>query len=386
MVIVFLKFIAWLTFIIGLVIFIHEFGHFIAAKLWGIKVEEFAFGFGKKLIGKKVGNTLYRINLIPYGGYVRLLGEEEASNNPESFSAKPLLTKSIVIIGGVLMNFLLAISVFYIILAAKNFEIFLPRISDYNFLGSEVEVQNKPIVEGVIEGTPASEASFPCDVVIWSVDEVEIKNVDDFVSYLDDHKGEEIEIQILSFEGEWRKIKVVPRETQREGVLLGVEFYDVIASFYKLDYSRNQLSGGMLHAINFSGYTLDIFKDLIGISFRERSVRPVSEGVSGVVGVANRIFDLVKVGDSLEILNLCAGVNLSVAIINLLPIPGLDGGHLLFMIIEKVRGRKLAEKYQEWATRAGLVFFVILGVLITVKDLVQFDIFPRLFNWVKNLF
>lgn len=381
-----LKTLFWLAFIIGLVIFIHELGHFVTAKFLHIKVEEFAFGFGKKIFGKKMGETLYRINLIPYGGYVKLLGEESASKDPRSFSTKPLLTRSIVIIGGVVMNFLLAAATFYVLLSAKDFSIFLPRISEYKFLGSETEIQDKPIVEGVIEDTPASEVDFPTDVVIWSVDNEEIVEVDDFVGYLEGHKGQEVEIEVLSFEGEWKKIMVAPRETEREGVLLGVEFYDVIASFYKLDYGRNKALSGAFHSVNFSGYTLDIFKELIAISFKEKSVKPVSEGVSGVVGVADRVFDLVRVGDVLEILNLSAGVNLSVAIINLMPIPGLDGGYLLFMIIEKIRGRKLAEKYMEWAMRIGFVLIIILGILITVKDIVQFDIIPRFINFVKGLF
>lgn len=384
--IVFLKFIFWLAIIIGLVIFIHEFGHFIAAKLTGIKVEEFAFGFWKSIVSKKVGDTLYRVNIIPFGGYVKLLGEEESSKDPKSFSVKPFLTRSIVIVAGVVMNFILAGFIFYIILIAKDYEIYLPRISDYKFLGSNVEIQNKPIVENIIEDTPASDAGFPKDVVIWSVDEVEIKDLDDLLNYLSEHEGEEIAIKVLTLDGAWQVVRVTPSQTGKEGVLLGVEFYDVIASFYKLDYGRNKGLAGILHTLNFSGYTLDIFKELIAISFRERSVEPVSEGVSGIIGVADRVLDLVKVGDVLEILNLAAGVNLSVAIINLLPIPALDGGFLLFMAIERVRGKKMAKKYEEWATKIGLVFLIGLAVLVTVKDVVQFDIIPRIFDWIKNLF
>jgi regulator of sigma E protease len=241
-------------------------------------------------------------------------------------------------------------------------------------------------VENIIEDTPAAKANFPHDVVIWSVDGKEITNVEEFVAYLSDHKNTEIKIKTLSFEGQWKDVSVIPSETGREGVLLGVEFYDVMASFYKLDYSNTKIFSGLSHTINFTGYTLDVFKDLIIISFKEKSVTPVSEGVSSPVGVANRIFELVRAGDIIEIFNLAAGVNLSLAIINLVPIPGLDGGYLIFLLLEKIRGKKVAEKYQEWATKIGFVFLITLGILVTVKDFVQFDIIPRFGNLIKSLF
>lgn len=376
----------WFIFIIGLVIFIHEFGHFISAKLAGVKVEEFAFGFGKKVYGKRIGETLYKINLLPVGGYVRLLGQEEESKKPNSFSTKSLKVKMLVIIAGVVMNFFLAVVTFYIVLSVRNYEIFIPRISEYHFKGAAVSIHNKPIVANIINETPAEEVDFPVDVVIWSVNGKDIEEVTDLTDYLTEHKGEEITIKVLSFYGEWEDITVIPNDTNQEGVLLGVEFYDSIASFYKLDYGRTKVFSGFLHTINFSGYTIDIFKDLVAISVEEKSVKPVSEGVSGVVGVANRVFDLVKIGDIIEILNLIAGINLSLAIINLLPIPGLDGGYLLFMLIEKIRGRKIAEKYQEWAIKIGFIFLAFLGILITIKDIVQFDIIGRLFNRISSLF
>lgn len=386
MLLVFLKAFLWIFFILGLVIFIHEFGHFIVSKLIGIRVEEFAFGYGKKIIGKKIGHTNYRINMIPYGGYVKLFGEEKGSDRPYSFSSKSIKMKSLVIIAGVLMNFILAVILFYFVLFFKSYNIFIPRISNYNFIGGDVYIQNKPIVENIIEDTPAAKVNFPRDVVIWSVDGNEIADVEEFVDYLSNHKNSEIKIKILSFEGQWKDISVIPSETGEEGVLLGVEFYDVIASFYKLDYSNTKIFSGLSHTINFTGYTLDVFKDLIMISFKEKSITPVSEGVSSPVGVANRIFELVRAGDIIEIFNLAAGVNLSLAIINLVPIPGLDGGYLIFLLLEKVRGKKIAEKYQEWATKIGFVFLITLGILVTIKDFIQFDILPRFGNLIKNLF
>ena len=101
--------IVWFVLIIGIVIFIHELGHFTAAKLIGVNVEEFAFGFGKKIFGKKIGETEYKINMLPIGGYVKLLGEEENVKDPRSFSFISLGKKAIIISAGVIMNIFLAI-------------------------------------------------------------------------------------------------------------------------------------------------------------------------------------------------------------------------------------------------------------------------------------
>lgn len=376
----------WFILIVGVVIFVHEFGHYIAARIARIKVEEFAFGFGRKVFGKKIGETLYRVNLIPMGGYVRVLGQEEESKDPRSFSKKAFGFKMGVIVAGVIMNFFLAVITFYGVLAIRGYEIHVPRISEYNFWGSQTQIQNKPIIREVIPDTPAAAADFPKDVIIWKVEDIEVTDVADVTNALSAHKGQEIEIELLTFEGNWITRKVTPSDTGREGVLLGVEFYDVVASFYKLDYSHTKFLSGFLHSINFTGYTLDIFKELISISVEEKSVKPVSEGVSGVVGVANRVFELVRVGDMVELLNLVAGINLSLAIINLLPIPGMDGGHAMFLILEKIRGKKIAERYQEWATRIGFVILIVLGILITIKDVIQFDIIERLKNVIGNIF
>jgi len=376
----------WFIFIVGIVIFVHEFGHYMAARIARIKVEEFAFGFGRTVFGRKIGETLYRINLIPMGGFVKVLGQEEDSKDPRSFSKKSFGLKMGVIVGGVVMNFFLAVITFYGVLAIKGYEIYVPRISEYTFWGSHSVIHNKPIIREVIADTPAAKAEFPKDVIIWSINDTEVTDVADVTNALSEHKGQEIDISLLTFEGNWITRKVVPAETDREGVLLGVEFYDVVASFYKLDYSGTKIFSGFLHSVNFTGYTFDIFKELISISVEEKSVKPVSEGVSGVVGVANRVFELVRVGDVVELLNLVAGINLSLAIINLLPIPGLDGGHVMFLVLEKIRGRKIAERYQEWATRIGFILLIILGVLITIKDVIQFDIIERLGNVIRNIF
>jgi regulator of sigma E protease len=387
-----LKGLFWIVFIVGVVILIHEAGHFAAAKLLHVRVEEFALGFGKKIFAWKIGETTFRINMIPYGGYVKLLGEEEESKKSDSFSTKSLLVKSIVVVAGITMNLIFAVLIFYGVLASKGFQILLPKHTEYRFIGAEIETYNKPYIAEVIEGTPADEADFPVNSIIWSIDDCEIKSIDDFQNYLSEHEGEEIDFKVLVFgdkwweSGEWRSLKIVPREMEKEGVLLGVKYDGGVAVYYKLDYSSNKLFSGISHSINFAGYNFDVLKELVLLSFREKTVKPVSENVSGVVGLANVTFDLVKVGDIWDILNLMGVTNLLLAIMNILPIPALDGGYLMFFVIEKIRGKKLSKKYEEWSIKIGFIFLITLGVLITIKDIIQFEVITRIINAIKNLF
>lgn len=377
----------WFVFIIGIVVFIHEFGHFIVAKLTHTKVEEFAFGFGKKLLGKKIGDTLYKINLIPLGGYVMLLGEEKVSKKQGSFSAKSIGARALIIAAGVFMNLLLAVVIFYIVLPIQKFEVYFPIIANYKFLGARVTEEEKPVIEGVIDGTEASRVNFPTNVIVWSADDTDIGGVDDFLKIIEENQNKEISIKVLSIDsGNFETVAVTPNNNNDKGVLLGVQFDDVVAPFYKLDYSHVKPLSGVVHSVNFIGYNLAAFKELVVISVKERSVKPVSSGVVGVVGVADVILSLVKVGNVIDLFVLLAGVNLMLAVANIIPIPGFDGGHLFFIVLEKLRGRKIAEKYQQWAIRIGFLFSILLGVTIAVKDLIQFNVFSRLIHWIQNLF
>jgi regulator of sigma E protease len=390
--IILLQGVFWLVTIIGIVILIHEFGHFIAAKILGVRVEEFAFGFGRSIVSKKVGDTLYRINLIPYGGYVKLLGEGEESKAKGSFSAKPIWVRSIIVSAGIFMNFVLAVCVFYLVIITNDFKITLPNHSDYKFIGAEVEIHDKPYVKSIVENSPADEAGLPDNSIIWAIDDIDIKSINDFQTYLEDHKGEKIKIELIVYgedwweSGEMQEISVRLREEDEEGVLLGVEYAPQVASIYNIDYSNNKIFSGLAHSVNFAGYNGAVLKDLIVYSFKEREVETISKSVGGVVSLANVTYELVKVGSVIDILNLLAITNLLLGIMNLLPIPALDGGYLLFFLIEKVRGKKLSEKYQEWAIKIGFIVLIALGIAITVKDVIQFNVFGRVFTFFKNLF
>lgn len=386
-----LQTILWLAFILGLVVLIHELGHFLAAKIVGIKVQEFAFGMGKKIWGKKVGETEYKVNLIPFGGYVKLLGEEESSDDPRSFSQKPFFSRLFVIIAGVLMNFILATLIFYAYLAKTDFETYIYNSGrKYSFIGAQQEEQEKPVVDSIIPETPADEVGFPEDVVLYKADGKDIKNAQHFGEILEENKGKEIAIEVRDrMDAKWKQINVTPQETTTEDgntVLLGVYYAKGVYPFYKLDYSENKLFAGLSHTVNNWGYQAVLFYDLIATSFEEKTAKPVYENAVGVVGMTDVIYSFVKLGDVFEMANFIALINLSLVMVNLIPIPALDGGQALIIIIEKISGKKIPEKYKEWAIRISFILLITLAILINVKDIFQFDIISRISTWIKNLF
>ncbi|MCA9382092.1 site-2 protease family protein, partial [Candidatus Dojkabacteria bacterium] len=209
------------TVIIGILIFIHEFGHFIAAKRADIEVQEFAFGFGPRLIGffattkgfeirlpfdksfrinkikvKKNSETEYKINLFPIGGYVKMLGEEQSVNDPRSYSAKPVGKRFVVIVAGVIMNALLAAFLFYIVLANQSFVTIIPRLDvfNYNFIGTETT--ERVIISDVVPNSPADQAGLEAFDEVLSLNGTEVGTNSELADIVDANIGSTIVISV----------------------------------------------------------------------------------------------------------------------------------------------------------------------------------------------
>ena len=170
--------------ILGFLVFIHEFGHFICAKKLGVRVEEFGIGYPPAIWKKKKGETVYSINLIPLGGFTKLYGEEgeEGVKDPRSFASKSHLEKAIIIMGGVAMNFLLVVIIFYFLLGMSGFTSHLPLIFDYKFpLGTQ---QNFPMILGVAEDSPAEKAGLEFEDIIIKGNGTEFKDSNQLIESL----------------------------------------------------------------------------------------------------------------------------------------------------------------------------------------------------------
>lgn len=358
-------------FILGLLIFIHEFFHFLAAKRSGVRVEEFGFGLPPRLFGKKIGQTLYSINLLPFGGFVKIYGEERIPEieKEKSFAFQKPKTKAKIILAGVVANFLLGILIFYIVLWANNFEFYFPSFFEIKFpFGRE---DNYPVIVGVEEGSPAQKVGLrPYDLVI-SFDGKRIFKAEEFVQLVGQSQGKEIVLVVENLrEKTKREVKVVPRQNPPEGKgALGVQ----ISEMAKIRYQTlpEKIFAGFLHSANVLGYSFRIFGRLIALSFQERAIQPLASSVTGPVGIFFLVEITLKEG-FFALLNLVALLSLSLAVVNLLPFPGADGGRMVFVLYESIAKKPVPAGIERKVNAVGYFLLIVLLILITFKDIKQF--------------
>jgi len=361
-------------FILGFLIFIHELGHFLAAKKLGVKVEEFGIGYPPKIWGVKKGETLYSLNAIPFGGFVKLFGEEEeeaaeTTNNPRSFAAKSPLKRSIITLGGVTMNFLLASFIFYYVLIGSGFQFQLPLLIEYNFpLGHQ---ENYSLITFVQEGSPADQAGLETKDIILEGNGNKIDDVNHLIEFVSDHKGEEITLLVGRYQEEGtREVKLTPSAEYPEGEgPTGIALHDVAEISY-LSAPEKALSG-FLHSINLGHYSLVSLGYFVKNSVVHQEVQPLAESVVGPVGIL-AITELTIEQGIGELVLLLALISLALFLVNALPIPPLDGGKFVLIIIEALTGKRVPLNIEKRIQEVGIIFFIALFILVTLKDLFQF--------------
>lgn len=343
----------------------HEFGHFILAKKFGVKVEEFGIGFPPRIFGKKIGETIFSINLIPFGAFVRLLGEVERKDQKNSFSSKPIWQRALIVLGGVIMFWIMGFIILFGVFSLKKVPI---GIGDEDWRFSE-----KPVIQivKVLKGTPAqAEGLKEGDKILEIIEEEKIYKVDkitEFQYLISNLKGKEISLKIER-EGKISQISLVPREKHPEGEgPIGIGIKRVV-------YPTSLLSAFKL-AFFFTGkITLDVFKGfyLLFSSLIKKKTLPQGMEPMSVVGIFYFFYQTAK-GNLLYFFELMAIISIYLAVFNLLPIPALDGGKLLFLGIEAIKGKPVSQKLEQKITTFFFLLLIFLVILITFK----FDI-PRL--------
>lgn len=343
--------------ILGILIFVHEFGHFIVAKKNGVKVEEFGFGFPPRIFGVKRGETVYSINAIPLGGFVRALGEDGSeTNNPRSFAAKKVWQRALILVAGVAMNFLFAV-----ILVGIGYMIGLPVAAVDNAKGGDVRVQ----ITDVSTNSPAAQAGIVAGDIIRRLNNEPIIHVGDFQSKIQSSLESEVILTVLRGDKEL-SFDLIPRANPPSGEgAVGVGLVETtIARFpwYQALWEGLK-SVYYLTVASFVAIAM-ILKNLI-INGQ------VNADVAGPVGIAVITQQRVQLG-FIYLLQFTAMLSLNLAIINLLPFPALDGGRLLFLLIEKIKGSPVSQRIEQAIHATGFVLLILLMVLITVRDISRF--------------
>jgi regulator of sigma E protease len=346
--------------VLSVLVFVHELGHFLAARAFGAKVEEFGFGFPPRAYGKKIGDTVYSINWIPLGGFVRIKGENGSSgSDTDSFSYKRPWQRAIILSAGVFMNLLLAWVLLTVGLVAG-----LPQ--EVGSLPPGAVVRDAAVgVVSVLPGSPAATAGIKEGDRIVAVDGTPVTTTEAFRAYTSDHEGRPVTIT-TERDDSTATVSVTPvvlAETGRPGVGLGLVSTGYVA------YPWYLAPGAALRAtIALTGSIFATFGSILGNLF---SGQPAGVELAGPVGIAFVTADVARLG-LLHLLQFAAILSVNLAVLNILPIPALDGGRLLFLLIEKIRGRA-ANRSVEGAVHA-IGFFVLIGLVLVVTygDIMRF--------------
>lgn len=360
-----------------LLVVIHEFGHFIVAKKFGIKVLEFGFGIPPRAWGKKFGETIYSINWLPIGGFVRLLGEDEVDktvlDDKRSFAYQNVWKRIMVVVAGVVMNFLLAFVLFYIVLASTGFKSQVEYKGNYDFIGATQQIESFVMVRQVEKDSPAGEVGIKSGERILAINGQELKRSKDFSEIIKSNAGQSVTLTLADQNAQnKREVSIVPRKDPPPGQgALGVAISAADIANISYDSPMQKLFAGPVHSWNVIAYSGVMLGDLIGKSFQEKNFQQVSSTVAGPVGItsiANSILTQEQ-NPFIPYLGFMALISLNLAVFNLLPFPALDGGRMFFLLIEALTRKKVHPGFERWVHTIGMAILLILSVLITASDI-----------------
>jgi regulator of sigma E protease len=356
--------------ILAILILVHEFGHFIVAKKSGIRVDEFGLGFPPKIFSKKFGTTLYTLNAIPFGGFVKIFGEDphteivSEEDRATSFFYKPKWIQAFVLVAGVTMNILFAWLV-----VSLGFVIGFPSPTDYSGFGKVSNVH--VVVTEVLVDSPAQKAGLKSgDTIVSATSGKEVLTgetltPDNIQKMIALGTSKNIDISYKRGNESEKKVSIEPNTNTVEGRrAIGIAMDNI--GVLKLPVHLALLEGARTTwfmtkgtAVGLGHFFLDI------ISFKSDFSQ-----VSGPVGIAHVVGEAQSLG-FVYLLSLIAVISINLAIINLLPFPALDGGRLFFILIEVIIRRPISPSFVRWANTIGFAFLIILMLVVTGHDIIK---------------
>lgn len=320
----------------SILIIIHELGHFIMARINGVKVEQFSLGMGPKIFGIQGKETEYVIKALPIGGYIKMLGEEEKVDAENSFTTKTPIQKLSIVAAGPIMNLIMAILLFSIFTASVGFQV--------------------PVIDKVESGSPAATAGLQQSDKILKVNGHKISTWDDFVTEVYSSKGNTVNI-ILSRNGSSKNLNIKPvYDTTEKRYLIGIT-----GKYISKPNVFQSLNHGFIETKSIIIQTFDVFKNI----FRGKASK---DDIGGPVTIVKMSVAVAKAG-FLNFLFFIAYISLQLAIFNILPIPALDGGWIFFLLIEIITRKKLDDNKLGLINYIGFSLLMALMVLVTIKDI-----------------
>lgn len=359
-----------------ILVVIHELGHFLAARKFNIKVLEFGFGLPPRAWGKKVGETLVSLNWLPFGGFVRLLGEDEVDadvlKNERSFAAQPVGKRILVVAAGVLMNLLLAWVLFWLVLWIQDFKVKLPLLIPYQFTGVAQNNETIVMLGEITPNSPAEAAGLKSGEVIAAVNDRFVGDIEDLITQIKTNAGGKVKLTLSDVNKKsYRTVEVTPRVNPPEGQgALGVSLGAFKIANLEYHEPWQKALAGPIHSLNLVTYSWQILSGTIAQSISSKDITPVSRTVSGPVGITSLVKEILEIPNPIvPLLDFIAVLSLNLSLINVLPFPGLDGGRLLFLLIEAATGRRTHPTLEKYVHFIGLLILLALIVLITLSDI-----------------
>lgn len=357
--------------ILLVLVIVHEFGHFIVAKLTNMRVDEFAFGFPPRIFSKKIGETLYSFNALPLGGYVSILGENgqdldangnvtNVKNNPRAFSNRPWWAQLLVLIAGVTMNMLLAWAIFMSISYGE-----INMSTDDEVYGKYVKNSSLMVVDAAPD-SPAYKAGIIPGSTLISIKSLgknaELSSPESLIKFISSHSNDSLLISYKTPDGNINNTTIaavfgiIP---DKKAIGISVE------SVGTIDTTLLQaISIGTERTYNITTLTLEGLKELFVSVIDGQSV---IDSLSGPVGIAKIVGQTSTYGFE-AILTLIAILSINLAIFNALPLPALDGGRIVVVAIETVLKRRIPFKYYSWVNMVGFLLLILLLIVVTIND------------------
>lgn len=341
--------------VLGVLIAFHEFGHFIVARLLGIGVHAFSLGFGPKLLSRRVGFTEYRLALVPLGGYVKLVGEsteEELGDIPAklSFSLRPAWQRMLVVLAGPVFNFLLAFLIYWGIFWAQGQTMLLPVIGEVK-----------------ADGPAAAAGVQPGDRVL-AINGQTVEHWEDLVGMIRESDGNPVKLDIQR-DGAPLSIEVTPEPVVSKSIFGEEVKIMLIGVLNSGDVERLDLGPAQALRVGLEQTWAVIALTVEGIVKIFERIVPL-DTVGGPIMIAQMVSEQAKEG-LVNLLSLTAIISINLGILNLLPIPVLDGGHILFYGIESITRRPINRRIQELTMRLGIILLVTLMLLAVYNDILR---------------
>lgn len=327
-------------FVFMLVILLHELGHFTVAKLSGIKVNEFSIGMGPKIFQKKSRETDYSIRILPIGGFVAMEGEEESSNDPRSFNNVSVYKRIAVVLAGVFMNVVLAILAFMLV-------------------GLILGIPSTNVSE-VLENSPAEISQIKSGDKILKINDETVSSWDDITNNISRTKNNQ-KISIEVKRNDQTLTKSLNSQLKDGRIIIGISPELKKDFFGSIKYGFSQ--------------TFKTISDVYGVLFALIRGKVNVNNLAGPVGVISFIGQATSLG-FVSLLRILGIISANLAVVNLLPIPALDGGKFVFLLYEAISGKKVNQKFEEILTIIGISLLLGLMIYVTIfGDLVRLNIF-----------